>query len=107
MSLLREGNPIAFHRIYNRHCKRLYSFVLRYVKQEEDTEGIVQEVFLKLWESRSKIDIYASFEAFLFTVAYNQTIIPINLHCIWETKDKNGQQELTTSLTLATNRLPS
>lgn len=74
MSLLREGDPIAFHRIYNRYCKRLYSFVLRYVKQEEDAEGIVQEVFLKLWESRSKIDIYASFEAFLFTVAYNQTI---------------------------------
>ena len=72
--LLRDGDPIAFHRIYHRYCKRLYGFVLRYVKQEEEAEGIVQEVFLKIWESRSKIDVYASFEAFLFTVAYNQTI---------------------------------
>jgi len=47
---------------------------LRYIKQNEDAEEIVQEVFLKIWESRNKIDAYSSFEAFLFTVAYNTTI---------------------------------
>jgi RNA polymerase sigma-70 factor (ECF subfamily) len=45
-----------------------------YLKQEEDAEEIVQEVFVKIWESRSKIDIYASFGSFLFTIAYNSTI---------------------------------
>jgi RNA polymerase sigma-70 factor (ECF subfamily) len=45
-----------------------------YLKQDEDAEEIVQEVFVKIWESRSKIDIYASFESFLFTIAYNSTI---------------------------------
>ena len=45
-----------------------------FLKQKEDAEGIVQEVFIKIWESRSKIDIYASFESFLFTIAYNATM---------------------------------
>ena len=27
-----------------------------------------------MWEARTKIDVYSSFESFLFTVAYNATI---------------------------------
>lgn len=72
--LIREGDMIAFYNIYERYCKRLYGFVLRYIKNEADAEEIVQEVFVKVWEARSKIDIYSSFESFLFTIAYNSTI---------------------------------
>jgi RNA polymerase sigma-70 factor (ECF subfamily) len=72
--LIREGDKVAFYNIYERYCKRLYGFVLRYIKQEEDAEEIVQEVFIKVWESRNKIDVYSSFESFLFTIAYNNTI---------------------------------
>ncbi|MGV8138831.1 MAG: RNA polymerase sigma factor [Mangrovibacterium sp.] len=72
--LLKKGDMVAFDTIYERYCKRLYAFVLKYVKQKEDTEEIVQEVFIKIWEAREKINLYASFESFLFTIAYNSTI---------------------------------
>jgi RNA polymerase sigma-70 factor (ECF subfamily) len=72
--LIREGDMIAFYNIYERYCKRLYGFVLRYIKNEADAEEIVQDVFVKIWEARSKIDVYSSFESFLFTIAYNSTI---------------------------------
>ena len=72
--LLKKGDVIAFDNIYEIYSKRLYGFVLRYVKQKEDAEGIVQEVFIKIWETRNKIDIYSSFDSFIFTVAYNTTI---------------------------------
>ncbi len=65
---------IAFNTIYDKYCYKLHEFVLMYLKQEEDAEEIVQEVFVKIWESRGKIDVYLSFEAFLFTIAYNATI---------------------------------
>lgn len=52
----------------------MHKFVFMYLKQEEDAEGIVQEVFLKIWDAREKIDVYASFESFLFTIAYNSTM---------------------------------
>src|SRR5690554_4019296 len=45
-----------------------------YLKQEEDAQEIVQEVFVKIWQSRAKIDVFASFESFLFTIAYNATM---------------------------------
>lgn len=65
---------VAFDAIYNQYCHKLHLFVFMFLKQKEDAEGIVQEVFIKIWESRGKIDIYASFESFLFTIAYNATM---------------------------------
>ncbi len=72
--LIQKDDKIAFYNLYERYCRRLHGFVLRYIKQNEDAEEIVQEVFLKIWESRNKIDAFSSFESFLFTIAYNTTI---------------------------------
>jgi RNA polymerase sigma-70 factor (ECF subfamily) len=74
VKLLRQGDIVAFDAIYHKYSHKLQRFVLRYVKQGEDAEGIVQEVFIKIWESRKKIDMYQSFEGFIFTIAYNSTI---------------------------------
>lgn len=71
---LKEGNIIAFDSIYEQYCKRLYAFVIRYVKLDSDAEEIVQEVFIKIWENRSRIDVYSSFESYLFTITYNSAI---------------------------------
>jgi len=64
----------AFDAIYNQYCHKLHQFVFMYLKQEEDAEEVVQEVFIKIWESREKVDVYLSFESFLFTIAYNSTM---------------------------------
>lgn len=74
VKLLKRGDMAAFDAIYYKYSHKLHLFVLRYLKQEEDAEGIVQEVFIKIWESRKKIDTYQSFEGFIFTIAYNATI---------------------------------
>ncbi len=74
LRLLKDGNMVAFDTIYNQYCKRLFAFIIRYVKLEADAEEIVQEVFIKIWENRSKIDVYSSFESYLFTISYNSSI---------------------------------
>ncbi|WP_262909977.1 RNA polymerase sigma factor [Maribellus sp. CM-23] len=74
VKLLKKGDMSAFDVIYRKYSRRLYGFVFRYVKQESDTEEIVQEVFIKIWQSRDKINVYSSFESFLFTIAHNETI---------------------------------
>jgi RNA polymerase sigma-70 factor, ECF subfamily len=72
--LLKKGDINAFNAIYYKYCKKLYAFVIMYLKQEEDAEEIVQEVFIKIWQSKDKIDVSSSFESFLFTIAYNATM---------------------------------
>jgi len=72
--LLREGDCDAFYNLYVRYSKRLYGFVFMLIKQEADAEEIVQEVFIKVWEGRNRIDLSSSFESFLFTIAHNSAI---------------------------------
>lgn len=74
IKLLKKGDIAAFDAIYNQYCHKLHQFVFMYLKQEEDAEEVVQEVFIKIWESREKVDVYLSFESFLFTIAYNSTM---------------------------------
>ncbi len=71
---LKKGDVLAFDTIYKLYSQKLYGFVLKYIKDKEDGKEIVQEVFIKIWEVRDKIDLYSSFESFLFTIAYNTTI---------------------------------
>lgn len=71
---LKNGDMLAFDVIYKQYSSRLYGFVLQLIKQESDAEEIVQEVFVKIWESRKDINSYCSFDSYLFTIAYNNTI---------------------------------
>lgn len=80
---LAQGDFCAFDAIYDEYFDRLFGFVLKFLKQKEDAKEIVQEVFLKLWESRKKINVYASFDSYLFTIAYNT--------CISELKKRASQ----------------
>jgi RNA polymerase sigma-70 factor (ECF subfamily) len=64
----------AFDVIYRKYNKKLYRFAYSILKIKSDAEEIVQEVFIKVWENRNKIDEYLSFESYLFTITYNSTI---------------------------------
>ena len=68
---LREGDMKAFSELFDRYAKRLYHFALGYLKSVEESEEIVQEVFLKIWNNREEISLLKSFEAYLFTIAKN------------------------------------
>ena len=71
---VKNGDMAAFDLVYRAYSKRLYRFVYGIIKTEIDAEEIVQEVFVKIWESHEKIDNFALFDSYLFTIAYNSTI---------------------------------
>ena len=68
---LQQGDLDAFDQIFKRYGKRLFGFALKYLKSKEETEGLVQDVFLKIWENRNKIKKEASLKSYLFTIAYH------------------------------------
>jgi RNA polymerase sigma-70 factor, ECF subfamily len=68
---LREGDMKAFSELFDRYAKRLYHFAIGYLKSVEESEEIVQEVFLKIWNNREELSLLKSFEAYLFTIAKN------------------------------------
>lgn len=68
---LQQGDAGAFDKLFGRYAGRLYSFGLKYLRNKEDAEGLVQGVFLKVWENRKKLKKESSFQSYLFTIAYN------------------------------------
>lgn len=68
---LRTGDHAAFEEIYHLYKVRLIASSLRLLKSPELTEELIQNLFLKLWEQRAKIDTSQSLNAYLYKVAHN------------------------------------
>ena len=74
LSLLRQGSQDAFTQIYNKYYSMLYSLSCRYLQDRELAEDVVQQVYLRLWESRSSVCITASLKNYLYTMAKNHVL---------------------------------
>lgn len=72
VELLQKGNVAAFDSLFEVYSPKLYGFALKYFKNETDTEELVQEVFVKVWENRQSLKSELSFKSYLFTIALNQ-----------------------------------
>jgi RNA polymerase sigma-70 factor (ECF subfamily) len=70
---LKEGDVISFDNIFKKYNKKVYYFALSYLKNKEEAEDIVQEVFMNLWRYRDQINEYYVFSKYLFKITYNST----------------------------------
>jgi len=70
----KKGNTGAFDRLFALYSKRLYYFAYGYLKSREDAEGVVQEVFLRIWRNRKQLKPDLSFKAYLFKIAYHRIL---------------------------------
>jgi RNA polymerase sigma-70 factor (ECF subfamily) len=68
LSLLKKGNKNAFDTLFKKYATRLYFFSLNFFTKE-DAEEIVQDTFVKIWETRDKIDVTQHFNTYLITIA--------------------------------------
>jgi RNA polymerase sigma-70 factor (ECF subfamily) len=68
---LQQGSRQAFEQIYHMYALRLTAKLIQLVKSEEIAQDLLQDIFIKIWEMRSEIQIDRSFSAFLYTIATN------------------------------------
>ena len=71
---LKIDNIAAFNKLFQEYGKRLYYFAYGYLKSKEDAEGVVQEVFLRIWRNRKQLKPELSFKAYLFKIAYHHIL---------------------------------
>lgn len=68
---LQKGDLKAFDAIFKKYSQKVYRFAIKYLKSREEAEEIVQDLFLKIWENRSKLNKESSLKAYIFTISYH------------------------------------
>jgi RNA polymerase sigma-70 factor (ECF subfamily) len=74
MNMVVYGNLKALEMLLNRYRKSLYSFLFRITQNEAIAEDIVQDTFIRLYDTRRKYKNGMIFRNWLFTIGHNLAI---------------------------------
>lgn len=73
--LLKEKNENGFHYLYDHYSGALYGIILRIVQSKEYTEEVIQDVFVKIWNSIHQYDASKGrFYTWMINIARNTAI---------------------------------
>ncbi len=71
---LKSGDKTVFEAVYREYYTQLYYYCYKYVENIEDSEGIVQDLFVKLWDMHAELEINSSLNAYLYRAVQNYAL---------------------------------
>ncbi len=120
---IRNGDAKAFEEVFRQHYQSLCRYAISILKKQDESEDIVQQVFVNFWEKREKTIITGSLQSYLFRSVHNYCLNAIkhekvktsyqSYNLLFEmqyelTADKILQNsELENKIEMAINELPS
>lgn len=72
LNRLASGNEIAFRKVFEEFSPKVYLFALKLTRSRIMAEEIVQEVFLKIWDTRAQLSAIDHFPSYLYVVTRNR-----------------------------------
>jgi RNA polymerase sigma-70 factor (ECF subfamily) len=66
-----DNDETAFREFYKENVFKLFQFAFAFVQSKELAEEIVNDVFLKLWQKRSKLDTIENINVYLYVAIRN------------------------------------
>jgi len=86
-----NGDRKAFTALYSRYLSALYNYVYPFFNNRSDTEEIVQEVFVTVWEKREKFASIEFLRGYLFRIARNRVLNYIRALAVRERGQREGE----------------
>lgn len=81
IAMVSTGDRQAFTQLYSTHLNNLYRYIYLFTKSKEETEEMLQDIFIKIWENREKLPEVDSLKNYLFRIAKNKLLDKIrHLH---------------------------
>jgi RNA polymerase sigma-70 factor (family 1) len=68
---IRDDSRDAFKLLYDRYNKKIYYFALKYLRNAEEAEELVQSVFISIWEHRKSLDERMAVKSYIYRSAVN------------------------------------
>ena len=66
-----QGDQRAFTEMVERYWNRIYSHGLAYLKSAQRAEEVTQDIFMKVWTTRERLNEVRSLDNYLFIIARN------------------------------------
>jgi RNA polymerase sigma-70 factor (family 1) len=63
--LLQQGDEDAFTQIYNRYWSKLFAIAANKIRELDEAEEIVQDIFVSLWKRRNELNIIDTLSSYL------------------------------------------
>jgi|SRR5579859_414936 len=79
------GDQDAFRILVDRHTRSIYTVIHRMTGNPQDTEEIIQEVFLRAYKSLERFEQRSSFATWLYRIAVNRTLDFLNAQKMTDT----------------------
>lgn len=91
------GDEKAFKLFFKLYHAKVFKFTHQYLKNRQLAEDLVQDIFIKIWQEKSKLRDVENFEAYLFTIVKRKTI-----DCLRQlARDREAYSKLKSSQTSA------
>ena len=74
VTALNEGHESVFDAVYRHYFKKLCAFCSQYIHDLEETEEIVQDTMMWLWENRQELKAELTLKSLLFTIVKNKAL---------------------------------
>jgi len=119
---LSKRDEAAFEQVFKTHYKNLHAYAFTILKDEDEAEEMVQQVFFKLWERSEHLSFSGPIAAYLYRAVHNESLNFIKhqkvkaghqLHVAYSMKNKTEQaspkmirKELENKFREALNELP-
>lgn len=121
MESLKNGDEKAYKFLLNKFHRKLNAYALTLVNDHSMAEDIVQNVFLKTWKNRNKLNPEFSIQSFLYKSVYNEFINSYQqnkammllqqkyvetMHQVVETTDENSIERMLAIINKEIQNLP-
>lgn len=94
------GDRSAFEALFKLHYRPLCAFAIQYVKDMDQAEDLVQDLFFRLWMDREKTKVTSSLKSYLFQAVRNRCLnvlkVQGRLRSLVEEVDDGMEEEVRT-----------
>ncbi|WP_140939013.1 RNA polymerase sigma factor [Sphingobacterium lumbrici] len=94
---MKGGDVGAFDVLYNRYKTQLAANLFKLLKSWDQVEEVLQELFVRVWENRKRIDPEKPFNAYLYRIGSNL----VNDYFRKLAKDRNLAEKIWENMSLA------
>jgi RNA polymerase sigma-70 factor (ECF subfamily) len=74
VSFILKRHQENYREIINRYQKKLFSYLYRLVRNKEEVEDILQNVFVKVFKNLDSFDTKKKFSPWIYRIAHNEAI---------------------------------